>query len=223
MRSIFSLFAKSPFQPLQSHMAKVKSCVERIHPLFDAVIRKDQAGADKLTQEICELESEADAIKNEIRSNLPRSLFLPIDRRDLLEILHVQDSLADECQDIAVTLTLRTMTVHDDLRAPLDRLLKEVTKVCMTAARIIEEFDELVETAFGGHEAEKVLEMIKELNAEETVTDEVGCAIAKKLFSLEQEMSPVEVMLWFRILRQVGELANRAEGIGNRLRLLLAK
>ena len=65
--------------------------------------------------------------------------------------------------------------------------------------------------------------MIKGLNVEETVTDEMGRSIARKLFSLEDPMSPVEVMLWYRIFRPIGDLANCAERIGNCLPLLMAK
>lgn len=223
MRTILSLFGRSPFGPLQAHMEKVWECVKRVKPCFDAVLAGDRDGAERITQEICRLESEADRIKDDIRSNLPKSLFLPIDRRDLLEILHLQDSLADLSQDVVVSLGLREANLHQDLREPLDQLLTEVTKVCENASRIIAEIDELVETSFGGHEARKVLEMVESLNAEETVTDELGIAIARKLFTLEKEMSAVDIMMFFRVFRQIGELANIAEQIGNRLRLLIAK
>ena len=223
MRAILSLFRKSPFGPLQAHMEKVRECFDRVHPCFRALLQGDRSVLERLTSEICRLESEADRIKDDIRNHLPKSIFLPIDRRDLLEILHLQDSLADLSQDIAVSLTLRDMKIHADLHEPLNRLLGEVSKVCVNASKIIQEIDELVETSFGGHEAKKVLDMIDALNSEETVTDEIGIAIAKKLFTLESEMSPIDVMLLFRIFRQVGELANIAEQIGNRLRLLIAK
>ncbi len=223
MRSIWSLFAKSPFGPLQNHMAKVSECVERLQPLFKAVLEGNRDESEKLTAEILQLESDADAIKNETRNHLPKSLFLPVDRRDLLEILHLQDDLADGCQDIAVLLSLRAeLRLHEDLHDPLNCLLKEVTGVCTRAAAIIQELDELLETAFAGPEAEKVLHMVEELNVEETVTDDLGIAIAKKLFALEEHMSSTEVMLWFRIFRQVGKLANHAEAMGNRVRLLIA-
>ena len=45
----------------------------------------------KIVDEICRLESEADEIKNDIRGHLPKSIFMPVDRRDLLEILILQD------------------------------------------------------------------------------------------------------------------------------------
>lgn len=224
MRALLALFGKSPFKPLQSHMEKVRACVERIPQLFALVLAdEDEETQEGLVQEICRLESEADAIKNEIRSNLPKGVFLPVNRGDLLDILSHQDAIADTSQDIAVTLTLRKLSFHPGLREPLDELLVEVTKVCFLAADIIRELDELVETSFGGHEAEKVLKMIDRLNTDESVADGVGVRIAKKLFTLEKELGPVCVMLWFRVFRQVSELAHAAERLGNRLRLLLAK
>jgi predicted phosphate transport protein (TIGR00153 family) len=223
MRALVSLFGKSPFSPLKDHMEKAKACVERLQPLFSAVLAGDQKTGKKLVDEICQLESEADDIKDGVRDHLPKSMFLPIDRRDLLEILVLQDSIADTSQDIAVTLTLRKMSWHADLTKSLEELLTEVTKVCVHAADIIQEFDELVETSFGGKEAEKVLGMIDDLSTDETIADGVGITVARQLFAVETEMSPVDVMMWYRIFRQVGQLADTAEGIGNRLRLLLAK
>ncbi|NIP99458.1 MAG: DUF47 family protein, partial [Nitrospinaceae bacterium] len=41
MRSIFSMFAKSPFKPLVSHIDKVRSCVDQIQPLFAAQLSGD--------------------------------------------------------------------------------------------------------------------------------------------------------------------------------------
>ena len=204
-------------------MEKVRACTERLSPLFAAIATGDDGGKKKLVDEICQLESEADEIKNDIRGHLPKSMFMPVDRRDLLEILTLQDSMADTCQDIAVTLTLRKTFVHPKLKGPLEDLLGEVTKTCKKVADVTQELDELLETSFGGKEAQKVLAMLDEVNADETIADGVGITIARKLFALENELSPVDVMFWYRIFRQLGELADLAEGIGNRVRLLLAR
>jgi predicted phosphate transport protein (TIGR00153 family) len=223
MKALLALFGKSPFKPLQAHMEKVRACVEHLNRMFSAMLSGDEATRKKLVDDICRLESEADAIKNDIRAHLPRSMFLPVDRRDLLEILTLQDFMADTCQDIALTLTLRETSFHPELKEPFTDLLKEVTRTCFHAADITQELDELLETGFGGKEAENVLAMIEQLNTDETIADGAGLALARKLFSLEKELTPVDVMLWYQVFRQLGELANLAEGIGNRLRLLLAR
>ena len=87
----------------------------------------------------------------------------------------------------------------------------------------MQQLDELLETSFGGKEAEKVLAMLDDLKADETIADGTGMTIARKLFALEKELSAIDVMFWYRIFRQLGELVDLAEGIGNRVRLLLAK
>ena len=39
MLNIASLFGKSPFAPLQSHMKKVALCVERLSDIFNALVQ----------------------------------------------------------------------------------------------------------------------------------------------------------------------------------------
>ena len=48
MRSILSMFSKSPFKPLTSHMDKVRACVEQIKPLFDALEKKDYGSVQNI-------------------------------------------------------------------------------------------------------------------------------------------------------------------------------
>ncbi len=223
MKALLSLFGKSPFKPLQSHMEKVRECATRLSPLVSAVLGGDEETQKKLVDEICAMESEADKIKNDIRSHLPRSLFLPVDRRDLLEILAFQDAMADTCQDIAITLTLRKASLHADLKKPLEDLVREVTTTCARAADVTQELDELLETGFGGKEADRVLKMVDQIDADETIADDTAIVIARKLFELERQLEPVDVMYWFHMFRRLHELADLADSAGNRVRLLLAR
>lgn len=223
MKAILSLFGRSPFGPIQAHMEKTRGCIERIQPLFGALWAGQGEDLKRISREIYDLESAADTIKNDLRNHLPKSVFLPIARGDLLEILDVQDSIADRCQDLGTILTLRKWALHQALKGPLDELLREATKVCTEAADIVDQLDELVETSFGGKEAAKVLGMIERLNADETIADSSGIACSKRLFELENELGPIDVVMWSRVFDLIGEMANTAERLGNRLRLLIAK
>ena len=202
-------------------MQKAHACVERLTPLFRAVAeRKDLRS---LVEEICGLETEADALKNEIRAHLPKSIFLPVSRRDVLEILTLQDMIADVAQDIAVTLTIRTMRLDPRLEAPLERLLGDATRVSSEVAQVTQELDELLETSFAGKEAERVLGMLEAINVDDSIPDTATLEAERALFSAEAELSPADLILWYQIIRQLGRLADLAEGVGNRIRLLLAK
>ncbi|MGI9418546.1 MAG: TIGR00153 family protein [Geminicoccaceae bacterium] len=217
-----SLFGRSPFKPMQEHIRVVARCAGEVPALFEALCAGDRAQVAALKDKIFALEEEADEIKNELRAHLPKSLMMPVDRRDLLEILDLQDSIADTAQDIAGLLVERHMEVPGSLKKPLLALTRRCVDACDQAANIIEELDELVSTGFRGRESDRVSAMVDELNKIESDTDRMGLELAHLLFQQEDEMKPVSVMFWYQLIQWVGDLADDAEKVGNRLRLLLA-
>lgn len=220
--TILELFHRSPFKPLQQHMRTVVQCAEQVTPLFEALCEGDAAGVERVQEKIDELEKEADGLKNEIRAHLPKRLFMPVDRRDLLDVLDMQDSIADTAQDIAGLLTEREMRVQESMRRPLMELVHAVVRACVRAGQVMESLDELAETSFRGREAERVLHMIDEVVSIETETDRLGVVLSRELFRLEESMSPVSVIFWYQLCQWIGDLADYAEKASNRLRLLIA-
>ena len=218
-----ALLRHSPFKPMQQHMRAVKQCVDEVPGLFDALIAGDADGVTKSKDLIFGYEQNADDIKNELRSHLPKSLFMPVDRRDLLELLDMQDTIADTAQDIAGLLVERDMEVPAAMKEPLVELVARCVETVAQAALIIEELDELVEMGFGGREAARVEEMVAELNRLEDHTDELGMSLSRVLFEHEDEMKPVSVMFWYQLVQWIGDLADYAEKTGDRLRLLIAR
>ncbi len=217
------LFGQSPFSSLQSHMRVVLDCAREVNPLIAAIVEGDQAMVLAKKDRIFELEAEADQVKHELRRHLPKSLFLPVDRRDLLEVLHLQDSIANTAQDIAGLLIERQMTIPDFLAEPLVKLTSRCVETCEKSAAVIEELDELLAMGFGGRQVDRVDEMLNELNEIEDETDELGIELAGALFEHEDQLSAVSVMMWYRIIEWIGDLADFAEKVGDRLRLLIAK
>ena len=217
------LFGQSPFLPLQTHMRVVMECARETQPLIEALIRDDQVTVVKVKDRIFEREAEADRIKNELRLQLPRSLFMPVDRRDLLEVLHMQDAIANTAQDVAGLLIERQMSIPEFMHDPLIALTSRCIDTCEHSASIIETLDELLAMGFRGREVEKVDAMLAELNSIEDETDELGITLARSLFKHESEMDPVSVMMWYRLIEWIGDLADYAEKVGDRVRLLIAK
>jgi len=218
-----SLFGRSPFKPLQEHMRTVKKCTGQVTKLFEALCDDDQEKVKAIKERIFTLENEADEIKNQLRAHLPKSLFMPVDRRDLLEVLDLQDNIADTAQDIAGLLVERKMEVAEAMRQPLLNLVRRCVDACDQATRIIERLDELVETGFRGPDAESVIEMVDQLNKIESDTDQMGLDLSRSLFAHEEDMNPVSVVFWYNLIIMIGELADYSEKVGNRLRLLLAR
>ncbi len=220
--SILDLFAKSPFKPMQEHMNVVLRCVKEGVPLLEALCAGDEAAVRAAWERIDALEGEADRLKNDLRAHLPKRLMLPVDRRDLLEILDLQDSIADKLQDVAGLLLDRKMPVPASMAPKLMELARSAERTCEQSAVAIASLDELVEIGFRGREADRVAERIERIGALEGETDRLETELLRELFRLEDEMSAVSVMLWYQIIGWIGNIADNAEKVGNRLRLLIA-
>lgn len=221
--SIFkNLFAQSPFSPLQSHMEKVASCVKKLDALFEAYFKKDFAKMNELADEISETEHAADLTKNEIRNHLPKGLFLAVNRGDLLEILGIQDDIADQAEDIGIMMTLK-----DDLEPPpgmedeFKNFLKKNMEIVVSAQNIIREMDELLEASFGGKEAEKVKLMVESVAYLEHEADILQRELSKKLFNHGDTMPYTSFTLWMSVLEAIDALGNLSEKLANRVRMLL--
>jgi predicted phosphate transport protein (TIGR00153 family) len=218
-----NLFGRSPITPLQKHMAKVQSCAETLVPFFRAVRDEDWNAAANLQELIRSLENEADALKKELRLQLPKSLFLPVSRTDLLDLLSMQDKIANRAKDIAGIMLGRRMTLPTQLADPVNGFVAEAVSASAQALRAIQELDELLETSFGGREIRLVESLIQELDAIENRTDELEIEIRAKLFAIEKELQPVDVMFLYRIIDWIGDLADRAQKVGSRLQILIAR
>lgn len=222
-KSPFSdLFGRSPIKPLQKHIEVALKCAVRVVDLFEAVCAGDKQAVQKNIDKIFEIESEADAIKNELREHLPKSLLMPIDRRDLLEILDLQDNIANTAQDIAAIIQMRRFDIPKELHAPFMALVRRCVDACTQCSTVINELDELVATGFRGRTSDVVHEMVVELDKIESDTDHLGTDLMKDLFRHEEAMGPVSVMLTYKVIELVGDLADYAENVGNRLRLIIA-
>lgn len=217
------LFGRSPFRALQEHSNTVQACVHVLPGLFATLAEGESVATSKLIDEVFKLESDADHIKNDLRTHLPRSLFLPVDRRDLLEILDLQDSIADTAQEIAGLFQEREMELPAALAAPLQDLLARSVDACDQSNRIISELDELIATGFRGRESDTVATMVDELNRIESDTDKKGMSAARALFSLESKLAPVCVIMWHDVIKMIGGVADYSEKVGNRVRLLIAR
>jgi len=223
MRNLSRIFGKSPFVPLQEHGERIMETVSHLRPLFEAIDDGDEEKFEELYASINEAEHEADKVKNRFRGETPKWLFLPMNRRDLLELLSTQDSVADKVQDVAALLHIRRLEIHEEMKESLFEFIDRVLETCDKSSEIINRLDELSEASFGGPEAERVLGMITELGEIEHESDEAGKNVAKIVFELEKKLDPISIIMWSRVLTRVGDVANHAENIGNHIRLLFTR
>jgi len=217
------LFRTSPFTPVQEHMRITFSCICCLPPLLDALYRKEYQQLAEFGEEIIKFESEADHIKQEFRLNMPNTLLLAVDRKDLLNLISDQDRLADITEDIAKMLLYRDMEVPDPIKATLDELLEGTMEISVAAKDMIERLDELLQVGFRGREQENVVSMIAGVRRSEHNIDTIMHRIRRELFECEKDLHPVDAIFWYQLINLIGAISDQAENVGDRLLLFLSK
>lgn len=217
------IFGSSPVRPMQQHMDKVIKCVSELKPFIAATNAADWDQAREIQGRIHRYENEADEIKKEIRLNLPKGIFMPFSRVDLLEMLRIQDLVANRAKDIAGLMLGRRMEIPPQLAPDVISFVERSIDAAKQARNAINELDELIETGFRGTEVDVVQSMIKKLDKIETDTDEQQVKLRAALFELEDSLPPVKVMFLYQVIDWIGAVADLSQRVGSRLEYLLAR
>ncbi len=223
VNTILGLFAKSPIKPLQEHINKVHQCCKLLVPFFEAVNANDWDEAEKQRAKISQMEKQADELKREIRLKLPRGIFMPVERTDMLELLTQQDKIANRAKDISGRVLGRQMRLPDNTQQDFMAYLQRCIDATNQAKKAINELDELLETGFKGREVVLVEDMIHRLEEIEDDTDRLQVKLRRQFQQVETQYSPIDMMFLYQILEWVGALADQAERVGARLELMLAR
>jgi len=220
---IDGLFGKSPISPLQQHMTSVHSCISELKGFMIAIHAQNWDQAEQIKSDIGTKEGEADILKKKLRLSLPSTFMMPFSRRDLLDLLLIQDSIANIAKDVSGLMINRKMTLPNEIFDDMIELTGVCIKTSATALKAVNELDELLETAFGSRERKVVGSIISDINDLESESDKIQHVIRAKLFPLEASLPPVDVMFYYRAVEWLGELADAAQKVGSRLEVLLAK
>jgi predicted phosphate transport protein (TIGR00153 family) len=196
--------------------------VRELVALFEYAFAGNWAKVEETRAIIVAFEQEADELKKQIRSQLPKNLFMPVPREDLLNLLWAQDQIANTARDISGHVLGRKMTIPEPLRDDFLAYVSRNVDAAKKARKSIRELDELYNTGFRGAEAAFVEKLVDELDQIENDTDEMQARVRSDLFAIEDDLPPVQVMFLYRTIELVGQVGDMSERIGRRLELLLS-
>ena len=219
---ISKIFGASPVAPLQEHMEVCFQAARALKEFFAAVTEENWERVAELRVAIVELENNADVLKAQIRSQLPKSMFMPVPREDLLQLVLVQDQIPNLARDITGLVFGRRMQIPESMQKSFLEFVARNSDAAKKARKTIRELDELYETGFRGAEVDLVLNFITELDAIENDTDELQTQVRDQLYALEDSLPPVNVMFLYQVIDLIGDIGDMAERIGRRLELLIS-
>ncbi len=220
--TLANIFGSSPVDPLEKHIDIVYRCAKKLRPFFAAVIDGDEERMAECRLQIEALEHEADDLKKDIRMHMPKSLFMPVPREDLLELLLVQDKIANRAKDASGVVMGRNMRIPASIAEKFKEFVDSSIDAAKQARKSVRELDELFTAGFKGAEVSLVAELIEELDKMETETDQKQTEIRAALFAIEKSLDPIDAMFLYEVIQLTGDIADMAERVGRRLELLLS-
>lgn len=217
-----NIFGSSPVKPLEKHIDIVYRCAKQLHGFFVASVDGDWNKAMTFRDEIARLENSADDVKKQIRLSLPKSLFMPVPREDLLELLLVQDKIANRTKDVSGLVIGRKLQIPPQIADQFLEFVDRNIDAAKQARKSVRELDELFTAGFRGAEVDLVSGLIEELDQIETDTDDKQAALRGALFEIEKSLNPIDAIFMYQVIELTGEIADMAERVGRRLELLLS-
>ena len=221
--SILGIFAKSPFVSRQKHMDIGKQAAIALQNFLTSAGVSDWSKAKQYRQEIIDLEHAADDIKNQIRTHLPKSLFMSVSREDLLDLVYTMDGIPNTAKDISGIMIGRQMEIPNQIAEQFSAFVKAAIKAAKQASAAIEKVDEVRRGGFSSSDADLLQDLVAELELLEHENDDLEAALRNDFFEIEKDFPAVDVMFLYDIFNRIGSLADISQTAGHILIRLVSK
>jgi uncharacterized protein len=139
----------------------------------------------------------------------------------LLEILSLQDSIADKIEDIAVLCELKPVELLPEFANEFKLFLQKSLETFNGVQLIIKELHDLLESSFGGIEAQKVRKMVENVGYKEHEVDLIQRHLLANLFKAEQHMTYATFYQWQKLCESIAAISNLSENLAYRIRMTL--
>uniref|UniRef100_A0A832MMV1 DUF47 domain-containing protein n=1 Tax=Pseudothermotoga hypogea TaxID=57487 RepID=A0A832MMV1_9THEM len=211
---------ESPLKLLYEHARLVEKSAEQIPVALGKFLRHEPV--EDLAQLVDKLEDEADEIKVRIREVYSKLKFVYFDRVDLLLILHDQDAVIDAVDDFLKMLCIYRFDkpLPKELTDMLFELAERVQDAIKFMVESVHELLKLVESSFSPAVVGEENALTQKVESDESGTDRLSLALAKKVFSLKNVLHPVDIMYLEKLTRLLTRAADHAENVAEKVRMI---
>ncbi len=221
--SFLGMLAESPFTGLQEHMSVGDDAVSKLGDFITAATEDDWRTAEECRETIVELENRADDIKNNIRNNLPKSLFMSVSREDLLGLVMTMDEIPNAAKDISGIMIGRKMSIPKQVKDQFISCSTAAIKAANQASEAVRKVDDMQKSGFGDNDAAALSDLVAHLEQIERENDELEIALRQELFECEKEYDPIDMIFLYDIINKIGSLADISQTVGHLLVRLVSR
>ena len=222
LSSYMKLMESTPFKVIREHVKIVTTCASQLASLFEGISNDDFEVIRIAHEKIIQTEHEADLLKRQLRQDLSKNLMLPVDRADVLQLIVLQDGIANITKDISGLLVERKMKFPKGTEEAWLTLCRGTIDTCIQAKNMIKQLNVVVETGFSADRLENIQEMLKDLDDKEHETDLLQSKVRRLLFECEADFSPIDMVFFYHINHQLGLISDVCQNIGARFLLMVS-
>jgi uncharacterized protein len=221
MRSTFmSLFYKSPFENLQRHADKVSECARVFFRAVKCHLDNQCDVFDDLTDQVAVLESEADAIKRNIRGHLPKGVLMPVDKFQFFMYLREQDKVLDAVEESLYWLSYRPAGFDDDVWEDMLFLVEKVLPAIETLSPLVAKASDFFRSRSESLRLE-IKSIIRDIRQAEHEADYLERELMNKVFTSVKD--PLAVFHLIRLVETIGSIADHAQNASDMMRAMIAE
>ena len=218
--AISDVISSSPMAMLEAHVKACAKCVAKLPPYFEAAQSGKWPRAGKIQGEIVELESIADELKKDTRGSMPRGLWMSVSRADLLELVRVQDQLANDTKDVVGLSLGRELAFPAALEKSVTKYIMTVVASVDAAVEVVSATRELSRAAFSARQIKTITSKSLTVEKLERKSDDMQSRLRSKLRAHEKNVSAIDAIFLYQLLSEIGGIADSAEKVAHRAQII---
>ncbi len=196
----------------KQHLETVGKTLDGFEEFIRAYLDGNCEEADRCSEKVMNLESEADALRRETETLMYSGAFLPNFRGDLLGLIEAVDRIADRAETVVRIISLQLPSI-------LLQIKEEMKKQVKLSVETFKELKAAIEYMF--EDMDKAGSYIKRTEEKEHEEDNIEWDMMKKLFSLDIDRAQkLEIK---EIISLIGDVADLAEDASDRVEIIILK
>jgi len=216
-----NMFLTSPFDGLKEHAEKLSECALIFQQAIECKFSEKCNNFETFREGVSKLENDADAIKRRIRGHLPKGTFLPVDKFQIFRYIKEQDKVLDKLEDVLDWISFKPdINIHPDIT----QQIKELVDMTLYPIELLPEMMDkaiLYFQTFSEDHRTKVKEIIHKLRKFEHESDNIEKRLKRNIFTLD--IDSTDVFFLFRLVEDIGSIADHAENTGDMMRAMISR
>jgi len=218
--TLMYLFYRSPLENLKRHADIVAQCGRMLAQAVDCYLEGNFVELESITDQVARMESQADAIKRNIRGHMPRGVLMPVDKFQFFMYLKEQDGVLDAVEEALYWLSYRPKPIGQDLAEDLRFLVTSLLPAIEKLAPLVEVAMEYFKSG-AEEQRKKMKSLIRDIRQHEHEADHLERELVRRLLTLGLE--PLEVFYFVRLVETIGSVADHAQNASDMMRAMISR